>query len=219
MANIKAYNFTPRNVDVYEKIWDSKAKKVAPIKSMEMFDMHMVLDSITHAVEAGVVDTLSWPQQFFAKKEVFQDFIDQLAEYDESFRITDQWWRALAVLADVGDEEGFISTEDISNELYIAAARDGLLENWGKKNPAPKYTKEQYEEALFQHEKDSYSSGKLGLTSLQMNAMMNVIQFGVKHYEAGVLSKARRLQAQAEGTALLKKAAEKKSLAAKKKTK
>ena len=219
MANIKAYNFTPRKVHVYEEIWDSKTKKVTPIKSLEMVDMYMVLDSITHAVEAGVVDTLTWPQQFFAKKAVFLEFIEQLAEYDDCWRITDQWWQALAALANVIDEEGFISTDDIANELFNDAAGDGLLENWGKKNPAPMYTKEQYEEALFQQEKDSYSSGKLGLTPAQMNAMWEAIRFGMKHYEAGVLSKARRLQAQAEGAALLKKAGAKKSPAAKKKAK
>ena len=129
MATINAYTFAPRKVDVYAEIWDSKKKKVTPIQSIDMLHLHEVLDSMANAVEAGVVDTLAWPQQFFAKKTAFLEFIDRLAEYDDCFRITDQWWQALAALAGVSDEEGFISTQDMAAELFTAAEKDGLLEN------------------------------------------------------------------------------------------
>ena len=216
MATINAYTFAPRKVDVYAEIWDSKKKKVTPIQSIDMLHLHEVLDSMANAVEAGVVDTLAWPQQFFAKKTAFLEFIDRLAEYDDCFRITDQWWQALAALAGVSDEEGFISTQDMAAELFTAAEKDGLLENWGKKNPAPKYTEEQFEEALFQCVKADYARGSLGLNSTQSNVMHAVIDFGRTHYGRDVLSKARYHQAAAEGTALLKKATAKKSPGAKK---
>lgn len=216
MAKINAYKFTPRAVKVYPEIWDNEKKTLTPIKSLEMVDMHMVLDSMVLAVEAGVVDTHSWPQQFFATKKVFIEFIQQLAEYDFCWRITDQWWLALAALAGVSDEEGFISTQDMAAELFTAAEKDGLLENWGKKNPAPKYTEEQFEEALFQCVKADYARGSLGRNSTQSNVMHAVIDFGRTHYGRDVLSKARYHQAAAEGTALLKKATAKKSPGAKK---
>lgn len=147
-ATIKSYSFTLRDVTVYPNIWDDKKKKVKPVKSMDDTAMHEVLDSIALAVEAGVVSAFNWPQQFFASKKAFVEFIDQLEEYGDCYRISDQWWQALAELGDKVDEESFVTSREIADALVEDAEEYGLL-NWTK-SKSLRYTAEQFEAAYFQ---------------------------------------------------------------------
>ena len=48
-------------------------------------------DSITAATEAGLADEDTWPMQFFASRDVFDEFLETLAAYEECYRITDRW--------------------------------------------------------------------------------------------------------------------------------
>lgn len=140
MAQFTGYTFTPRSISVYPEIWDAEKKQLKAIKDMESFSIHEVLDSVVLAVEAGVVDNYLWPQQIFANRKAFESFIEQLSEYDDCYRITDQWWQALSVLAEYWNEEGFVSSSAIAERLFDAASDDGKLENFGRKKPKYKYS-------------------------------------------------------------------------------
>jgi hypothetical protein len=54
MALFKAYTYTPREIHAYDSVWNSKKKQFIAIKSMDEIDVHMVLDGISLAIEAGV---------------------------------------------------------------------------------------------------------------------------------------------------------------------
>lgn len=96
MPQITVNEFKPRPIYDWSEIWDVKTKQLSPINDMDDVDVHQVLDSMVSALEAGVLDSFRWPQQLFANLAVFNSFIEYLADYDECYRITDQWWRALA---------------------------------------------------------------------------------------------------------------------------
>jgi hypothetical protein len=81
-----------------------------------------VLDNLTLAIEAGVVSEKKWLKQIFGDEEHFMNFLDELACYDDCYRICDRWHTALSVLAkSVLVEEGFIACSDISDELIKVA--------------------------------------------------------------------------------------------------
>jgi hypothetical protein len=140
MANINNYQFQQRNVDVYPGIWDDKKLKLKPIKDIDDQEMHEILDSITLAVEAGALDNFLWPQQIFASKSVFIEFLKQLSGYDESYRVTDRWWTALSKICEICDEEGFVTGAQIADQLLDSAREDGKLSNFGKKTPTYKFS-------------------------------------------------------------------------------
>lgn len=91
MKTIKKSTFTPRGVEVFPALWNQKKRVFTPIKSMTETALYEVLDSVTLAVESGVVRPYSWPQQFFASKKAFSEFIEALEGYDQAYRITDRW--------------------------------------------------------------------------------------------------------------------------------
>ena len=205
MALFTKYNYTPRKIDAYDSVWNSKTKQFIPVKSMDEIDVHMILDGISIAIEMGVVDTHAWPQQFFACRTAFDDFIGSLSEYDECYRITDQWWQALATLADVNDEEGFVSSSDIAEELFRNAAEEGLLKNWGKKKPTYKHSEKQVEEAWFaliKHQNSGYSEALF--SNDERHKMNNIVSFGKRHYFFQ-LSPALVKKAQIEGKSFAEK--------------
>jgi hypothetical protein len=147
-ATLKGYKFKQRPVNVYPSIWDDKTKTVKPVKSMDDVEVCDVLDSITLAVEAGAVSSFNWPQQFFASKKTFMELLQQLAEYDDCYRITDRWWMALAKLAHKVDEEAFVSSREIANALIEDAEKYGLLD-WTKSKKL-RYTEKQFDAAYVQ---------------------------------------------------------------------
>jgi hypothetical protein len=144
-ATLNGYKFKQRPVNVFPDIWDDKTKTVKPIKSMDDIEVHDVLDSITLAVEAGAVSSFGWPQQFFASKKCFMEFLQQLQEYDDCYRITDRWWMALAKLAYKVDEEAFVSSREIADALIEDAQEYGLLD-WTKSKKL-RYTEKQFDAA------------------------------------------------------------------------
>jgi len=147
MPQIKVTEFKPRPIYDWVEIWDVKTKQLTPIKEMDNVDVHQVLDSMVSALEAGVLDSFRWPQQLFANLKVFNIFIEYLADYDECYRITDQWWRALAALCEVFDEEGFVSTREIANELRNHVYDHGMADNFGRKKPKYLYSEKECIEA------------------------------------------------------------------------
>lgn len=146
-STIKGYKFENPRVAVYSDIWDAEKKAFKPIKSMDDTDVTEILDSIALAVEAGVVSSFNWPQQFFASKKIFDDFIEQLECYDDCYRISDRWWQALARITRTVDEEGFVSSREIAETLVQDATENGLLD-WTKSKKL-RYTEAQYEAAAY----------------------------------------------------------------------
>lgn len=147
MAQIKTSKFEPRPICVYPEIWDAKKLQLIPIKDMDSCSVHEILDSIVLAIDACSIDHFLWPQQLFANRAAFEDFIDQLSQYDECFRITDQWWAALADLCEVNDEEGFISSSEIGGVMLQYVHETGQIENFGRRTPKYKYSAKECIEA------------------------------------------------------------------------
>lgn len=203
MSQIKMSKFEPRQICVYPEIWDAKKLQLVPIKDMENFDVCEVLDSIVLAVEAGVMDNFRWPQQIFANRNAFEEFVGQLSDYDECYRITDQWWRALAALCEVGDEESFVSSAEIAEEILKTVHEDGMIENFGRKVPKFKHSVEECIEGELTMAKFSgarYSEAVLPVSE-RLKAQ-TVSRFGRFHAERA--SKSQLQAARREGELLLK---------------
>jgi hypothetical protein len=83
--------------------------------------VYEVLDSITAAVEAGVVDRNRWVSQFFASREVFIEFMEEFNTYDECYRVVDRWYKALFEIANAVNEEGFVSCAEMVERLLEQA--------------------------------------------------------------------------------------------------
>jgi len=147
MPQITVTEFKPRPIYDCPEIWDAKTKQLTPIMDMDNVDVHQVLDCIVSALEAGVLDSFRWPQQIFAKRAVFDSFLEYLCDYDECYRISDQWWRALAALCEVIDEEGFVSTREIANELRKHVYDHGMADSFGRKKPKYLYSEKECIEA------------------------------------------------------------------------
>jgi hypothetical protein len=103
-----------------------------PLTAVEWDSFHLVLDHVTAAVESGELCRQIWPEQLFATRAVYEKFLEVLAGYDETFRITDRWWCALAELAGhADDEEGFIHTEDMAAVIKeVFEELDAELTQW-----------------------------------------------------------------------------------------
>jgi hypothetical protein len=203
MSQIKMSKFEPRQICVYPEIWDAKKLQLIPIKEIDSFEVCEVLDSIVLAVEAGVMDNFRWPQQIFANRNVFEEFVGQLSEYDECYRITDQWWRALAALCEVVDEESFVSSAEIADELLKTAHENGMIENFGRKVPKYKHSVEECIDAELTMVKFSgagYSDAVLPVSE-RLKAQ-TVSRFGRFHTEHA--SKSQLQAAHREGELLFK---------------
>ena len=120
MAIIQGYTFRQRAVKEYKQIFDADTGKFAALKAddIKFQDLHELLDSITLAVEAGLVDDQTWVKQIFGKLAVFEKFLEVLGDYDGGLRLTDRWWQALAALCNhEEDEDDFVSGEEIAGAL------------------------------------------------------------------------------------------------------
>ena len=162
--------------------------------------LHEILDNIALAMEAGVVDTFLWPQQLFADRESFDSFIEELSGYDQCFRITDQWYEGLQRIVGQGDEEGFVSSSEMAEEIFKEAAEHDKLDNFGRKTPRFKYTPEQCKAASLLDAKDGSSNFKL-LTQAERNANRVISSFG-SYYKLDI-SKSEYEQAKKEGKAFV----------------
>lgn len=137
---IKAYSYNHRDVNAYLNEnggFNADAVTLTPMRVTAdgangydgYWGMHEVLDNITLAAEAGLIDTETFVSQLFADIDSFKVFIASLAGYDSEFRITDRWWQSLASLAEHAEEEAeFISTEDIAQQLLNYAVETNQIE-------------------------------------------------------------------------------------------
>ena len=88
-----------------------------PLKYNDSLDMCYCLDAITAAVEAGKVDSTTWPSTLFATRKDFEGFIDGFRYYGEERRINDRWHQALGAMVGWYDDEGFITADEIADKL------------------------------------------------------------------------------------------------------
>lgn len=125
---IPAFNFASRKVTAYPAYWNAEAKTFTPLSKVKgHHEVHEVLDSLTLALEAGVVPKDGWLKFIFGTPTAFENFLEHLESYDEAFRITDRWWMALARLTGTVDEEGFIFCQDIADTLRERARKSNQL--------------------------------------------------------------------------------------------
>lgn len=127
MALIKAYENKPQEITpmVKKRGFDAKSGKFTPFD--EFTEVHEILDAITAAVEAGTIDTDKWVSQVFATTEVFNEFLEQYEGYEGLFRTYDRWYRALFRIADISDEEGFVTSQEIADRLREVAEETGQI--------------------------------------------------------------------------------------------
>jgi hypothetical protein len=134
MAIIEAYTFTPQSVVATKTKnggFDSSTNTLTPMAGVEVneeWEMHVIMDNITLAAEAGLLDTQKFVSQIFASKLDFEFFLSQLSDYNESLTIYDRWWQALAYVASHGsDMEGCVTSDEIADCLHEAAATTGQV--------------------------------------------------------------------------------------------
>ena len=129
---IKAYEFTPASVhasyDSETGGFNPKTKKMAPmsINDGELSGAE-IFDNITLAAEAGLLDTDKWVKQLFADLEDFEYFLNELAQYNDSYTIVDRWWHAFSQLAGGQDPPGFSTSKEIAAGLYKHASETGQI--------------------------------------------------------------------------------------------
>ena len=105
--------------------FDVVSSKFTPFEQIDW--IHEVLDALTAAVEAGVIDTDKWVSQIFATTAVFDEFLEQYQGYDECFRTYDRWYWALFRIAGLLDEEGFVTSQEIADRLREIAEETGQI--------------------------------------------------------------------------------------------
>lgn len=88
-----------------------------------------IFGTLAAAMEAGIVETRTWPTQLFANFESYRRFVLELKNYEECFKLIDPWWSALRALADGGfEEEGYSTAADLADRF--AEVLENLPEQW-----------------------------------------------------------------------------------------
>ena len=131
-STFKPYKFKSRPVEKFPHIFDASTQTFTPLTKVkrnanDIDTFHEVLDSITLAVEAGVVPSQKWMKFLFGTTKKFESFLDEMHLYGECNRPTDRWWTAFEAICDVGEEAGFTTFEEISARLRQAAEDSGQI--------------------------------------------------------------------------------------------
>lgn len=126
----RIYGISQDRRNVTQEHWNNACKEFGgfnpftktfrPLRSASEEPFPAYLDTITAAVEAGIV--LKGPgfvSQLFADEEVFDDFLDKLQRYDH--HLIDRWYDALRKIAGYIDETGFASDQEIADRLRKVA--------------------------------------------------------------------------------------------------
>lgn len=107
------------------EFFDLKTKEISPADDADDVQIASMLDAITLATEAGVVDLGTWVKQFFANETVFRAFLEELDQYD--FRINDRWHKALMAITSRTEEFSFITNAEVAAGLFEAAIETGQV--------------------------------------------------------------------------------------------
>lgn len=88
------------------------------------------LDHITAAVEAGIVDGNNWSNQLFANEKDLEGFLKALSTYDEMYRISDRWFRAISELLFTYEEDEMTTCAGIVSCMRVSI-EDGAQRRLG----------------------------------------------------------------------------------------
>lgn len=105
--------------------FNPKTKVISAVEDFEDISISEVLDAMTLAAEAGLVERAGWVMQFFGDAMGFRAFIAELEQYE--YRINDRWHQALMAIAGLKEESGFVTNEEIAAVLMDSAAESGQL--------------------------------------------------------------------------------------------
>jgi len=115
LRDIGGYNpltneFTPLDLkDLGDKVSDG---------TIGMIDSESLFTTIGAAVEAGIIDETNWPSQLFANWESFDYFYEELACYEDLFRLPDPCWQALiAIIAQNVVAEGYATGHQLAEHF------------------------------------------------------------------------------------------------------
>lgn len=101
--------------------YDAASNTFKPLSAEQVTTMHLTLDSITVAVEKGLLDSDSWTQQLFADEEAFETFLRELSSIEDCYRINDRNWYALFSISGAVDEEGVVRGDELADALREAS--------------------------------------------------------------------------------------------------
>ena len=127
ITSFAGYRPIPLVPGAYPKYFEPETGTLTPVSKVklskgESHQIEHVLDSLTLAIETGVVSENKWLKEIFGTVKAFDTFLDEFENYDECFRICDRWWTALSVLGDsIYDQESFITCIDIAERLREVA--------------------------------------------------------------------------------------------------
>lgn len=119
----KVPQFVPSDAD--PALYDAK-KNVWHSHEEGELAMHQILDTLAYATTRGKLNSRTWVHTVFHNEAAWDWFIEELAAYEQYFRIRDPWWLALAHLAEHEQEEsGFSTAEEMADAIANHAAETG----------------------------------------------------------------------------------------------
>jgi hypothetical protein len=105
---------------------DPETGTLGPFSGLEdaaLPEDYAVFDAVTAVVEAGVLDSKTWPTQLFADETEFEVFLEMLAQYEVCYRLVDRWYQAFFALTGLDLQEGAVSGDELAHELRKEASR------------------------------------------------------------------------------------------------
>jgi hypothetical protein len=103
--------------------YDPYSRAVTPMAFDRDVDCYFYLDSMTGAVEAGLIDSELWVSQLWQSPDDLDAFLAMLSDYDEFCRVVDRWWQMFSLLTGNADEEGMVTCHQLAEEMALAAAK------------------------------------------------------------------------------------------------
>ncbi|WP_161006747.1 hypothetical protein [Duganella flavida] len=80
------------------------------------FEHYEVLDALTAAVEAGIIDSENWIAAVFEDTSLFEEFLDSLPT-DGIYRLHDRWCLALQEITGDVDDEYWVGFHEAADTL------------------------------------------------------------------------------------------------------
>lgn len=96
------------------------------IKFKSGFKYYEVLDALTAAVEAGIIDSEGWITQVFDEASLFEEFLDSLPT-DSVYRLHDRWCLALQEVTGCVDDEYWVGFHEAVDTLRDHAEETGQV--------------------------------------------------------------------------------------------
>jgi hypothetical protein len=101
--------------------YDPYSRTVTPMEFDRDVDCHFYLDSMTGAVEAGLVDDEMWVNQLWRSPDDLDAFLAAFSDFDRRFRTVDRWWQMFSLLSGKVGEKGMATSLGIAVQMVLAA--------------------------------------------------------------------------------------------------